>query len=197
MDNHSNNMPSPSDGNEQQVRKKPIYKKWWFWVIIVLLFIGFPTSVFDLVSDILNPELVTNGESSQKNTKSKYSLCETVIVGDLECMITDVYDTNYIGGKYSGEPTAYNYAIVTMRIKNNSTKEIRVSDSNFYYYRGSDRYGSNSVGYYLENGLFYSESIGAKMSITLQVVYEIPSAHKTTDYILLRDSFQSAKVYLK
>ena len=184
-------------GGEPPEPKKPIYKKWWFWLAIVFLFIGFQTSIFDLVSDIFNPELVTIGESSQKNTNSTYSLCQTVIVGDLECMITDIYDTNYVGGTYSGKTTDYNYVIVTVKIKNNSAKEKRIYSSNFYYYQGENRYEDDTVGLYLDNGFWSSESIGAKMSKTFQIVYEVPSKHKATDYILISDSFQSAKVYLK
>lgn len=75
--------------------KKPIYKKWWFWLIVILIIgaIG--------ASGSLNNTVPTSSNNYQKNTAVE------VTIADLSTMTRDEvqvwFDTNKINGKISDE----------------------------------------------------------------------------------------------
>ena len=187
---------------EEKNLKKPIYKKWWFWVIIVCAFIFIVPSICSDSDDntdnnennnIENNE--TNNSNNQQQNK-KYGLNDKVVVKDLEFTILNINNTKNIGGTY-GEDTDNNFVVVTIQIKNNSTSEKHIYDNNFVYYRSNNEYKPHSAGIYLDNGFWLNETIGAGLSKTIQVVYEIPSHYESTDYVLVQDSYKSEKIYLK
>ena len=187
MEQNQQNQPN-------QNNKKPLYKRWWFWVILIIV-------VIIVVPNVCNK--VTNNSSSStsnsgSNNQTSYGMNQTVTVRELEFTILSVYDTKQIGGEYINETTEYNFVVVQIRIKNNSNEEKYISDSNFYYYRGNNKYESSNAGIYLdENGFWLNETIGAGLSKTINVVFEIPSEHLETDYILAKDSYKTEKIYLK
>ena len=54
----------------EEVEKKPIYKKWWFWTIIVIIVIGIAGSSSDnnTPTNSPNAQVSTNGQSNTENT---------------------------------------------------------------------------------------------------------------------------------
>ncbi len=54
----------------EEVKKKPIYKKWWFWTIIVIAIIGIAGSSSDnnTPTNSPNAQVSTNGQSNTENT---------------------------------------------------------------------------------------------------------------------------------
>ena len=47
------------------------------------------------------------------------------------------------------------------------------------------------------NPFYVIENIGAGISKTISIVYEIPSAYKATDYMLVKDSYKTERIYMK
>lgn len=171
--------------NKQENAKVPFYKKWWFWLIIGLVVIGIIGSI-------------VGGDNNSGQVATTYGLNQTVTVKDLEFKITSVYDTKQVGSQYVGQSTENNFVIVTIQIKNNSNSEKYITDSSFRYYRGNNQYESSNAGIYLgDNGFWLNVTIGAGITKTIQVAYEIPSEHQSTDYILVKDSYKSEKIYMK
>lgn len=171
-----------------------VAKKWWFWVIIGVVGLAVIGSVVGTVT-----KGNSNSSSTTNNTTTKtYGMNETVVVKDLEFKITGVTDTKHVGSSYLGKDTDANFAIVTIQIKNTSSSEKTVYSDNFKYQRGESVYEASSAGAYAgDNGFYVLKEIGAGLTKTLDVVYEIPSTHEATDYILAKDSYKSEKIYLK
>ena len=138
----------------------------------------------------------TNTTSVVETTVSESRIGDTVSVGNFEFTVVNAYDTKKVPSSL-GEVTENNFVIVTLKIKNNATTEKTLTESNFYYYRGANRYGTHNDGIYLTDGFWLSTSIGAGLSKTISIVYEIPSEHLGTDYIQVKDSFKTEKIYMK
>ena len=51
--------------------------------------------------------------------------------------------------------------------------------------------------YTLDNVFYVVQSVGAGITKTINVAYEIPSAHQSSDYVLVKDSYKTEKIYLK
>lgn len=179
---------------EVQKKKKPITKKWWFWVIIVVVVLGIISGIGGDDAENSSNDSTNNGNTGN-NQVEEYKMNDTVTVGDLQYTINSAYNTEKIGS--FGTTTQNNYVVVTMTIKNNGTSEAYISESNFYYYRGNNKYGTHNDGIYLDNGFWLNETIGAGITKTIQIVYEIPSEFEETDYIQVKDGFKSAKIYMK
>ena len=169
-------------------KKKRFYKKWWFWVIIgvvLLIIIGSSVSSSD-----------DNTDDSHTSSDTKFKINDPVTVGDLTYTVIDVYDTDNIG--YNNK-TENNYVVVTLTVKNNGKDGITVYDSMFEYYRGDAKYECSANSIYLENGFYVLQAIGAGITKTISVAYEIPSEHEGTDCISVKASSygKSEKIFMK
>ncbi len=183
--------PVLEEGKEK--KKFNIAKKWWFWVIIGVLVVGTIGAIAGAGSS--NSSNNNNNNSSNATT---YGMNEVVSVRELEFKVTDVYDTKRCGSEYVGQSTENNFAVVTFQIKNLTTNEKTITSNNFKYYRGVNEYEASSAGIYLgENGFYVLEDIGAGLTKTIVVAYEIPTTHEANDYILAKDSYKTEKIYLK
>ena len=187
-----------------QKEKKPITKKWWFWVIIVVVILGIAGGIGGGAAGGNSNNSSENGgtvnNSSENggtvnNQKVEYKLNDTVTVGDLQYTISSPYNTVKVGTL--GTVTQNNYVVVTVTIKNNGSSEKYISDSNFKYCRENNKYNTHNDGIYLENGFWLNVTIGAGITKTIQVVYEIPSEYVSTDYIQVKDGFKTEKIYMK
>lgn len=181
--------------NKQEKQKVPFYKKWWFWLIIGVVVLGIIGSV---VGGTSGGSSTNNSGNNSGQVASTYGMNQTVKVGDLEYTIKNAYDTVKVGTL--GDVTQNNYVVITLNIKNNGSSEKTFTSSSFTYYRGNNKYEPSTQAIYLSgasNPFSVIETIGAGISKTITVVYEIPSAHQSTDYLQVKDSFRSEKIYMK
>ena len=174
--------------------KKALYKKKWVWFVIVLVVLVIIGGIFGGTAGN-NSNTPTNNGSTTNNQTVEYKMNDTVTVGDLEYTINSAYNTDKIG--VLGTVTQNNYVVITMTIKNDGSSEKYISESNFYYYRGNNKYGTHNDGIYLDNGFWLNETIGSGITKTINIVYEIPSAFESTDYIEVKDGFKNAKIHIR
>lgn len=122
---------------------------------------------------------------------------EVVTVGDWQFTITKAENTKFLGSTFLNETTDYNFVVITLVVKNISNTEKTLWDDNMVYHRGNNSYECNSAAIVLDNGFYLLEDIGAGLSKTISVVYEITSESMETDYILVKDGYSSKKIYIK
>ena len=180
--------------NKKEKKQRPFYQKWWFWLIIGVVVLGIIGSI---VGGTAGGSSSNSGGGSSSSQTSTYGMNQKVKVKDLEFTITGAYDTKILGNSTLGATTENNFVVVTITVKNNSSSEINLYESNFRYYRGSNAYEAHSGGIYLDNGFYVVQSVGAGITKTINVAYEIPSAHQSSDYVLVKDSYKTEKIYLK
>ena len=181
---------------QEQKIKRPIFKKWWFWLIIGVVVLGIIGSIVGGTAGSSSNN--SGGGNNTTQTASTYKMNQAVTVGDLQYTITNAYDTKQTGSL--GDVTQNNYVVITLVVKNNGSSEVSLTSSYFTYYRGSSKYEPSTQAMYLSsstNPFLVSEKVGAGISKTITVVYEIPSEYQATDYLQVKYSFKTEKIYMK
>ncbi len=178
--------------------KKSIFKRWWFWVIIGIV------AVIIISASSGSDEPSTPSPSTPPQTSAPtvtYKIGDTVNVDDLEFTLLDVYNTKQIGSEYLGAKTENNYVVVKVKVKNNESKEISLTSSNFHLFNGKSEYEPNSAAIYLGEGdanpFYILEEIGSGLSKTISIVYETPEEYSEDWYIQFSYFISKEKVYLK
>ena len=96
--------------------KKPIYKKWWLWVIIVLVIGGIVVGV----SGGSKSNDGNSGNSSSSPTQTTYNVGDTISANGLSVTVKGV-ERNYSTGKeYITAPDGKEYVKVNISIENQS-----------------------------------------------------------------------------
>lgn len=140
----------------------------------------------------------TSGSSETPSSLS-YHMNVDVSVKNVQFNVKNVYNSKDIGTYPTTTHTSYNYAVVSIDIKNNNSSSLSVLSQMVTYHIGENVYEPDSSGLYLDGGFYLTESIGAGLSKNIKFVYEIPANYTTSDYILVKDSsmsLNSAKIYL-
>ena len=179
---------------KQEQPKTPFYKKWWFWLIIGLVVVGIIGSI---VGGTAGSSSNNSGGNNSSQTTSTYGLNQKVVVKDLEFTVTSVYDAKVLGSTTLGAQTENNFVVITLTVKNTSSSEKTLLESNFRYHSGNNEYEVHSGSIYLDNGFYVTQSIGAGISKTIKVAYEIPSSYSKSDYLQVKDSYKTEKIYMK
>lgn len=111
----------PACGKSQRTPvKKPIYKRWWFWIIVVFLFIGFSGGSGE-------PEIVSSSGGNVQNAGTP----QYISVGDT-AVLNNVYVTFESAKQSRGSeffvPSEGNvFLICEFTIENNTSSELNIS----------------------------------------------------------------------
>ncbi|MGE7639621.1 DUF4352 domain-containing protein [Peribacillus frigoritolerans] len=168
--------------------KKPIYKRWWFWVLAVIVVISIAnggeeeTSTTETKSDTKATETTAKPKEEKKAEAPKqHKVGDTVKVGKLEYTVKGVEETQKISNVLGDKTTSGKFVIVEMAIKNLDKKE-RMADSNMFKVKSDGaEYGADAEldMYVNEGGIgFFLESINPNISKTGKVVFELPAEAK-------------------
>ena len=109
--------------------RKPIYKKWWFWAIIIVLIIGIAGSQggkSDTNTTSSTSESVT---SSTEDEKTEYNQGEQAILGNGAITVTNVERSQ--GSEYSKPKSGKEYVVVSLKIENKGKDNL--SYNPFYF----------------------------------------------------------------
>ena len=121
--------------------------------------------------------------------EARYGINDSVMLENLEFTVLSIYDTKVLSYYFDDAKTDNNFVVLSVKITNHGTSEEYVSDSVFTYHVGPSKYNTSSSAIYLDSGLWLGESVGAGLSKTVNVVFEIPSEHTADDYLSLKISF--------
>lgn len=148
--------------------KKPIFKKWWFWGIIVILIIGIAAGSSD------------NGDTSQttdtginRTVENKEETAEPK-VEDKFSGESGISATAEMGSSIIGMPT------LTVSVSNVSKKEISAIK---FYFVPLDVYGEEIKGWTSQNYLYTDEAISAGGS-------------NSCEFQFIEDSVKKGKLYI-
>ena len=137
----------------------------------------------------------TTSSGSKSDTPFVTDSCflnESIQNGGIEYKVTNVYNTKRIGSEYLYTETENNFVVLSMIVKNITNEEVVVFDDMLLYIIGENTYKVSSTGgMYLDNGFYFSQNVGAGLSKSFDVAYEIPEEYKETDYLLIKASLNS------
>lgn len=95
------------------MEKKPIYKKWWFWVLIVLVIVGIASVAGSDTNTIT---------SSNISEKTEYNQGEEAILGNGSITVTKVERSQ--GNTFDKPKEGKEYVIVTVNIENKGKNNL-------------------------------------------------------------------------
>lgn len=132
------------------MEKKPVYKRWWFWVIVILVIGAVGSSMGD-ESDTIDKQVETK-EADSKETEAQEGTEETTEEEaeeetepeeekeefktnekiEFEGRVLEVTDIEYSNGSDFDKPKdGMEYVIVSVLIENNSDKELSYNPYDF------------------------------------------------------------------
>ena len=109
--------------------RKPIYKKWWFWAIIIVLIIGIAGSQSGKSDTNTTSSTSESATSSTENEKTEYNQGEQAILGNGAITVTNVERSQ--GSEYSKPKSGKEYVIVSLKIENKGKDNL--SYNPFYF----------------------------------------------------------------
>lgn len=112
--------------------KKPIYKKWWFWLIIIVIILIAIGSSGSSSSNSSNDN--SNNKSQTQETKSSNKVVkfsEQSKVGDVKFKILKVKETKNISNEAGKSKANGKFIIIELQLKNESKDPVQYSSDDF------------------------------------------------------------------
>lgn len=174
--------------------KKPFYKKWWVWVIAIIVIIG----VSNAGKDGSKTTSTSNGEGTKttsgqvqanKEEEKKFKIGDTVKVGDIEYIVSDVKDSKSIGtSQYLKKETDSNFVTIKVTVKNTGDKAKTIDTSMFKLKDSKGTVYSADAGvdmYANEAGKsFFLQQANPNIPKTGNIVFETPTKNSDEPFTL-------------
>lgn len=178
----------------EEKTKSPVYKKWWFWVILVVLALAIVGGIVGGATEGGKE----GGKTSGGNAPKSYYIGDAVTVGSLEVTVDSVSDTQLLGTELFGERTNQNFLVIVLTVKNTKNKEATITSSFMKVKRGDAEYKPHSGSIYLEDGFTVLKQIGSGIFSSFPVAFEVPDKSTESEYILrVGDTFDYKDILLK
>ncbi|MFD9626215.1 DUF4352 domain-containing protein [Peribacillus muralis] len=171
--------------------KKPFYKKWWVWVIAIIIIANIASGGDEEAADTAKETKATETTASPKEEKKtepkkeapkQHQVGDTVKVGKFEYLVKGLEETQKISNVLGDKTTEGKFAIVELSIKN-LDKKARMADTTMFKIKTADgtEYDPDTEldMYVNEGGIgFFLEDINPNISKTGKVVFELPAEAK-------------------
>ena len=178
--------------------KKPFYKKWWLWALIVVLVLSFGNSGNDTnsstttASDTSNP---SQSVSTAKTSSTKAPVKTEYYVGDTfedgNSKIIFVSSGDYIEENEYSQPAEGNKYIFLRFAVENISKSSDTGISSFGFECYADGYAANMY-YGGEDEL--SATLSAGRSTTGYIYFEVPASAESIEVEYASDIFSDKKI---
>ena len=124
----------PQCGSKVPPAKRPIYKKWWFWVIIVIIVLGIIGAGSSGPKKVGENTPASNNAASQPDAsgttntpaaESKFNVGDKVELNGIVASLDSVVENS--GSAYNKPGDGNVFVLCTFTIENNSSSEINIS----------------------------------------------------------------------
>lgn len=177
-------------------KKKPVYKRWWFWVLALLLVVGLVGREDDNGNDVANdapppenqqPTEDTNDEVKEEPKKAPkeepkekiYKIGEAVKVGDVIFTVHGKSTATNVGGQF-GKNSTGTYLILDVTVRNEGKEAITTGASFFKLLQGDTQYEADDSAtiYANEAGKgFFFEEINPNLEKRGKIVFDVADAN--------------------
>lgn len=169
--------------------KKPLIKRWWVWVLIVVVLIGIGGAMGGGKSDTATNTGNKSGSQSDKaEEKTEFKVGETATFDDKSITVTDVQRNYDTGNQFAQPESGKEFVIVTVKITNNSDSTL---DYNTFEFKMQDSNGvqQNEAITALSEGKLNSGSLAKGGKVTGKLAYEVPKDDKGLKLLYQNFSF--------
>ena len=154
--------------------KKPWFKKWWVWVLIVVVLIGVGGAMGGEKNNTATNTGNSGGSQSEKTEeKTEFKVGETASFDDKSITVTEVQRNYDTGNQFAQPESGKEFVIVTVQITNNSDSTL---DYNTFEFKMQDSNGvqQNEAFSALTEGKLNSGSLAKGGKVTGKLAYEVP-----------------------
>lgn len=171
--------------------KAPVYKKWWFWLIMIIV-IGSLGSSPENTTNINSSTLVS---SNNTETEIIYNIGDTVSTNTFELTLTNVELKNKVGTEYLNSTPAEGgiYVAVKWKYKNISNEPISSWDHPILYL-----YDSNNTRY--SSDISASSYYATEVDPDRKILSDLNPGISTTDadvFEISKDNYDNGEWFIE
>lgn len=162
--------------------KKPFYKKWWVWLLAVIIIGAIASGGEDTPESADSEEPTENKADAPKATEEKPAkeevkvagIGEVVKVGDAEFIVNSTSTAKNVGGQF-GSNAQGTYLLVNVTVKNVGNEAITTDTSFFKLKAGEKTYEADSTAsIHTDTDLkFFLQQVNPDISNTGTVVFDV------------------------
>ncbi len=162
--------------------KKPVYKKWWFWVIVVFVLMVFARMGNDKNTEKVSSKDIFSSEELSEEQEKIYNLGDKIVFEDSEWVVSSAKDR---GSKMNSrnsfvDPavTSGKFIMVSFGITNKTNKEERIMFTPVIVdAKGREFQDYDKQSFYLPEGAksLTMESLPSGMEKQFTAIYEVPA----------------------
>ena len=179
-----------------EVKKKPFYKKWWVWVLAVVLFLGFIGSMGEEgveQSASSSSSDVSSGNSDSSSDKSEPEKSATIgtplKVGDVEFTVNGISSATNVGGQYGANSQGV-FLLVDVTVTNLGKEAITTDSSLFKLLVEDMEFEADSTATMYAgadaSANFFLEQVNPTLSLTGTVVFDVSQSVINSSDLMLQ-----------
>ncbi|WHY74588.1 DUF4352 domain-containing protein [Fictibacillus enclensis] len=169
--------------------KKPIFKRVWFWVLVIFVVIiaanmggGDDSASTSGTTETASAKPAEKKEVKKAPAKKSFAVGQDVKVGKFTYKVLGVNETNKLTSPLGNKTTEGKYTVVELSIKNGD-KKARMADSNMFKIKTADdtEYEADAeLDMYVNDGDigFFLQDINPNLTKKGKVVFELPTEAK-------------------
>jgi len=152
---------------------KAWYKKWWVWVLIVIVLAAIGGATGGNKSNIATNAGSNGNQSNKTEEKTEFKVGETASFDDKSITVTDIQRNYDTGNQFAKPESGKEFVIVTVNIVNNSSSSL---DYNTFEFKMQDSNGVQQSEAFtaLSEGKLNSGSLAKGGKVTGKLAYEVP-----------------------
>lgn len=179
-------------------KKKPFYKKWWVWVIAIII-VGVansgggedtetagsePEKTAETTSEVQATD--TKEEKPKEDVKQQFTVGQDVTVGKFVYKVNSIEEVTTLSSILGDKTTTGKFAVIDLSVTN-IDKKARMADTNMFKIKtadGTEYEADLELDMYVNEGDtgFFLQDINPNLSKTGKVVFELPTT--ATEYNL-------------
>ena len=125
-----------------------------------------------------------NGGSQQTQTKNKIG--DAVSVGDFEYTVLSIRSGKKISNSFHTSRTDGMFVLIEVQVKNTGSSQKTLYESDMTLFHNGSEYEIIDDSLYFDDCFSTLENIGAKMTKSFTLVYELPEDYTTNDYLQVK-----------
>lgn len=177
--------------------KKPFYKKWWIWAIVVVVIFAFaqtggdsettastsadsqPSAKAEVAAEEDAPEKQEPAKEEVAEEKS-YKIGDKVVVGDMEYVINGKETAAAVGPAAFPTKASGKFVLIDVTLKNNGNEAVTVDSSFFKLQQGEKTFEADTTGSMYANqgddgidNSFFLQEVNPDSEITGKVAFDV------------------------
>ncbi|MGO4295855.1 DUF4352 domain-containing protein [Glutamicibacter sp. MCAF14] len=177
--------------------KKPFYKKWWIWAIVVVVIFAFAQSGGDSETTAstsadsqpsAKAEVAAKEDAPEKQEPAKeevaeeksYKIGDKVVVGDMEYVINGKETAAAVGPAAFPTKASGKFVLIDVTLKNNGNEAVTVDSSFFKLQQGEKTFEADTTGSMYANqgddgidNSFFLQEVNPDSEITGKVAFDV------------------------